>query len=180
MSREIEKSRLFTRRAVLLGGAKVGLLSLLMGRLYYLQILQQDRFKVLAEDNRINMRLIAPPRGQILDRTGLALAINQQNYRVVLLPEQVDKLKDLLDSFSTLINLTDFDRRRIERDFRNVGGLNAVLVRDNLTWDQVSAISLHMPELPGADIEVGEVRTYPYTIMTSHVIGYVGPVTQAE
>lgn len=180
MSREIEKSRLFSRRAILIGGAKVSLLSLLLGRLYYLQIMQQDRFKVLAEDNRINMRLIPPPRGQILDRTGLALAINQQNYRVVLLPEQVAKLSDILDSLSGLVNLSEFDRKRIERDFRNVGGLNAVLVRDNLTWEQVSAISLHMPELPGADIEVGEVRTYPYTTMTSHIIGYVGPVTQSE
>lgn len=180
MSREIEKSRLFTRRAVLIGGAKVGLFSLLMGRLYYLQVLQQDRFKVLAEDNRINMRLIPPPRGQILDRTGLPLAINQQNYRVVLLPEQVDRLKEILDSFTNLLNLSEYDRKRIERDFKNVGGLNAVLVRDNLTWDQVSAISLRIPELPGADIEVGEVRTYPYTTMASHVVGYVGPISQAE
>lgn len=180
MSREIEKSRLFTRRAVLIGGAEVGLLSLLIGRLYYLQIIQQDRFKVLAEDNRINMRLIAPPRGQILDRNGFPLAINQQNYRVVILPEQVGKLGELLDAFAKIIPVTETDRKRVERDFRNVGGLNAVLVRDNLTWDQVSAISLHTPDLPGADIEVGEVRTYPYTTMTSHVIGYVGPVTQSD
>ena len=180
MSREMEKSRLFTRRAVLIGGAKIGLLSLLLGRLYYLQILQQDKFSVLAEDNRINLRLIPPPRGQILDRFGAPLAINQQNYRVVLLPEQVGDLKGLLDRFAKHISITDYDRRRIERDFKNVGGLNAVMVRDNLTWDQVAALSLHMPELSGADIEVGDVRTYPYTSMTSHIIGYVGPISQSE
>ncbi|MGE4350778.1 MAG: penicillin-binding protein 2 [Bdellovibrionales bacterium] len=181
MSREIEKTRLFTRRAILIGGAQVSLLSILLGRLYYLQILQEDRFKVLAEDNRINLRLIPPPRGQILDRTGrVPLAVNQQNYRLVILPEQVGKLSDLLNSFSSYLDLSDFDRRRIERDFRNAGGLNALLVRDNLTWDQVAALSLNMPNLPGADIEVGEVRTYPYTDLTSHVVGYVGPVTQAD
>jgi penicillin-binding protein 2 len=180
MSREMEKSRLFTRRAVLIGGAKIGLFSLLLGRLYYLQVMQQDKFKVLAEDNRVNLRLIPPPRGQIVDRNGMPLAINQQNYRVVLLPEQVSDLNALLDSFAKYISVTDYDRRRIERDFRNVGGLNAVMVRDNLTWDQVAALSLHMPELSGADIEVGEVRTYPYTLMTSHIIGYVGSVSQSE
>jgi len=180
MSREIEKSRLFTRRAVLVGGVKFGLLSLLVGRLYYLQVLQQDRFSTLAEENRINLRLIAPPRGQILDRTGLPIAINQQNYRVVLLPEQVSKLTETLDSISSYVSLSDQDRKRIERDFKNLGGLNAVMVRDNLTWDQVATISLHMPDLTGADIEVGEVRTYPYTLLTSHVVGYVGPISQAD
>jgi len=180
MSRESEKSRLFTRRAVLIGGAKVGLLSLLLGRLYYLQVIQQDRYSTLAEDNRISLRLIPPPRGQILDRAGVPLAVNQQNYRVVLLPEQVENLGDVLDNMAQYIGLTDLDRKRVERDFKNLGGLNAVLVRDNLTWDQVSAISLHMPELSGADIEVGEVRTYPYTLLTSHIIGYVGTISQAE
>lgn len=180
MSRELDKTRLFTRRAVLIGGAKVTLFSILLGRLYYLQVLQKDKFSTLAEDNRINLRLIAPPRGQILDRSGVPLALNQQNYRVVLLPEQVDKLSVALDKLSDFLSLGEADRKRIERDFKNLGGLNAVLVRDNLTWDQVAAISLHMPDLPGADIEVGEVRTYPFSLMTSHAIGYVGPISQME
>lgn len=180
MSRELEKSRLFTRRAILIGGAKFGLLSMLLGRLYYLQVIQQDRFSTLAEENRINLRLIAPPRGQILDRMGAPIAVNQQNYRVVLLPEQVEKLSDILDNMSKHIPISEVDRKRIERDFKNIGGLNAVMVYDNLTWDQVSSISLHAPELPGADIEVGEVRTYPYTQLTSHIVGYVGPISQAE
>ena len=69
MSQESERSRLFTRRAVLLGGAKVGLLSLLAGRIYYFQILQGEKYRTLAEEIRINLRLIAPPMGQILDRS---------------------------------------------------------------------------------------------------------------
>lgn len=180
MSRENDKARLFTRRAVLVGGLKIGLLSLLAGRLYYLQILQRQKYSTLAEDNRINVRLIPPPRGQILDRNGAPLAINQQNYRMVVLPEQVQKLSRLLDDVNTYIPLSESERKKIERDYRNNNGLNAVLVRDNLTWDQVSLVSLHMPELPGIDIEVGEVRTYPYTDVTAHVVGYVGPLSQAD
>ncbi len=179
-ARDTEKSRLFTRRAVLLGGAKVGLFSLLMGRLYYLQVLEKARYSTLAEDNRINLRLIAPPRGQILDRLGAPLAVNQQNYRLVLLPEQVEKLSELLDRINAFLPLTEVDRKRIERDFKHNDRLNAVMVRDNLTWDQVATVSLHMPDLPGADIEVGEVRTYPYAEGAAHVVGYVGPVSQAD
>lgn len=180
MARDSEKTRVFTRRAILLGGAKVGLFSLLFGRLYYLQVLQRDRFSTLAEDNRINLRLIAPPRGQILDRAGAPLAVNQQNYRVVLLPEQVDKLDPLLEGLAKYIELSESDIKRITRDFKSNDGLNAVLVRDNLSWDQVAVISLHMPELPGADIEVGEVRAYPYADVTAHVVGYVGAVSQKD
>ncbi|NTU77259.1 MAG: hypothetical protein HGA90_05535 [Alphaproteobacteria bacterium] len=138
MARESERSRVFTRRAFLLGGAKVGILSLLAGRLYYLQVVQGDTYSTLAEENRISLRLIAAPRGQILDITGAPLAINQQNYRVVLLPEQIDTLGPLLDNVGKYVNLTDADRRRIERDLKNNSGLNAVMVHDNLTWDQVA------------------------------------------
>lgn len=180
MARDSEKTRLFTRRAVLVGAAKVGLFSLLFGRLYYLQILQEERFRTLAEDNRINLRLLAPPRGQILDRTGAPLAVNQQNYRLVLLPEQVEKLDELLERLAGYVTISENDVKRIKRDFRTNDGLTAVMVADNLTWNQVATISLHMPELSGADIEVGEVRTYPYGDVTAHAVGYVGPLSPRD
>jgi penicillin-binding protein 2 len=180
MSRENERMRLFTRRAILLGGAKVGLFSLLAGRIYFLQIAQGDKYRTLAEENRINLRLISPPRGQILDRSGAPLAVNQQNYRVVLLPEQIGELNPLLNGINAYVNLSEPDRKRIERDLKNNSGLNAVLVHDNLTWDQVASLSLHTLDLPGVDIEVGEVRAYPYNEILSHIVGYVGAVAQDE
>jgi len=180
MARDNERSRLFTRRALLIGGVKTAVFSVLAGRIYYLQIIQGDKYKTLAEENRINLRLIPPPRGQILDRTGVALAVNQQNYRVVLLPEQVEDLDPFLDKLGAFVPLGDTDRRRIERDFRNNSGLNAVLVRDNLTWDQVASLSLHTLDIPGADIEVGEVRTYPFVDTTAHIVGYVGSVATSD
>lgn len=180
MAGDTERSRLFTRRAILLGAAQVGIFSLLAGRLYYLQVIEGQKYRTLADENRINLRLIAPPRGQILDRFGAPLALNQQNYRVVLLPEQVGDLDALLDKISTYVELTDVDRKRIARDFRNNTELNAVLARDNLTWDQVAEISLHMLDLPGADIDTGAVRSYPYGEATSHLLGYVGTVSEDE
>jgi len=180
MSREVDKTRLFTRRAILVGGIKVGLLTLLAGRLYYLQIMQREKFSTLAEENRINLRLLAPPRGRVLDQRGVQLAVNQKNYRLVLLPEQIGKLDSCLRTLSLYIPLSEQEKRRIERDFKNLGGLNAILVKDNLTWEQVAVLSLHSLELSGVDIESGEVRTYPYAEMTSHVVGYVGPISQNE
>ncbi len=174
------RARLFTRRAILIGAAQTGLFSLLAGRLYYLQVIEGGKYRTLAEENRVNMRLLAPPRGQILDHAGMPLAINEQNYRVVLLPEQVDDLEALLDNINAYVPLSDADRKRITHDFRNDSDLNAVLVRDNLTWDQVAQISLHTLDLAGADVDVGEVRSYPYGEVTSHLLGYVGTVAVGE
>ena len=180
MRGDSERARLFTRRAVLIGAAQGGLFSLLVGRLYYLEVVEGGKYRTLAEENRVNLRLIAPPRGQIFDNKGTPLALNEQNYRVVLLPEQVDDLDALLDKLNAYVPLSDADHRRIARDFKNESELNAVLVHDNLTWDQVAAISLHTLDLPGADIDMGEVRSYPYGDATSHLLGYVGTVAAGE
>ena len=180
MARDNDRSRLFTRRAVLLGMGQTALFSVLAGRVYYLQMIQGDKYRTLAEENRVNLRLIAPPRGQILDRAGAPLAINQQNYRVVLLPEQIDDLATLLDGINAYVPVSDADRKRVERELKNEGNLNAVLVRDNLTWEQVAGISLHILDLPGVDIEVGEVRAYPYRDAMAHILGYVGSVSPKD
>jgi penicillin-binding protein 2 len=180
MRGDSERQRLFTRRAILIGAAQGGIFSLLVGRLYYLQVIEGSKYRTMAEENRINLRLVAPPRGQILDRNGTPLAANEQNYRVMLLPEQVDDLDTLLDGIGNYVPLGEGDRKRITRDFRNNNDLNAIPVKDNLTWDQVSQISLHMLDLPGADIDMGEVRSYPYGEATSHVLGYVGTVAPDE
>jgi penicillin-binding protein 2 len=180
MARDYDRSHLFTRRAVLLGGAKLAIFSVLMGRIYYLQVIQGEKYKTLADENRINLRLIAPPRGQILDRNGTPVAMNQQNYRLVLLPDQVENMNNLLDRVSTYLPLTEADRKRILRDVKNDRSLNAVLIRDNVTWDQVASLSLHSLDLPGTDIEMGEVRTYPYTTSTAHILGYIGTPSEKD
>src|SRR5580698_6341487 len=113
MRGDTERGRLFTRRAVLIGAAQAGFFSLLAGRLYYLQVIEGEKYRTLAEENRINLRLIAPSRGQILDSKGAPLAFNEQNYRVVLLPEQVDDLDASLDGINAYVALTDTDRKRI-------------------------------------------------------------------
>ncbi len=118
ISGDSERSRIFTRRAVLIGGLQAGLLAVLAGRVYYLEIIEGEKYRTLAEENRINLRLLAPRRGQILDRLGIPLATNQQNFRVVLLPEQVDDADQLLDQISKYIELTDADRKRIVRDLK--------------------------------------------------------------
>ena len=63
MDRDSDRQKSFTRRTAVLATGKLSLLGLLMGRMYYLQVLESDQYQILAEENRINMRLLAPPRG---------------------------------------------------------------------------------------------------------------------
>src|SRR4029078_3844944 len=105
-----------TRRAALLAGGQTLLAAALAGRMYQLQILEKDRYTVLAEENRINLRLLTPPRGRILDRFGVTLAENRSNYRVGVVPGQAGNLEATLDALAGLIEITDADRRRVLRD----------------------------------------------------------------
>jgi penicillin-binding protein 2 len=178
--KEQDRQRLFTRRAALIAGGKLALISTLIGRMYYLQVVESDRYQKLAESNRINVRLLAPPRGLILDRNGAPLASNEQNYRVELVAEQTGDAALTLDALAELIQLDERDRRRILRDIKRKRSFVPVLIRDNLSWEELSRIEVNLVKLPGINIEAGLTRSYPYGETTAHVLGYVAPVSEAE
>ncbi|MGR0186333.1 penicillin-binding protein 2 [Azospirillum aestuarii] len=180
MDRDTDRYRLLTRRAAVLGGLKLAGLSALVGRLYYLQVVESARYVMLAEENRISLRLVAPSRGTIVDRFGAPLAVNQQNYRVVVVSERTRNIQDTLDKISKIVPLTDGDRRRVMRELHRKRRFVPVTVRENLTWEQVATIEMNTPDLPGVAIEVGEIRHYPEAEATAHILGYVGAVSEAE
>ncbi|MEM6491221.1 MAG: penicillin-binding protein 2, partial [Pseudomonadota bacterium] len=106
----------FNRRVIVVGGAKLALVSALVGRLYYLQVVESDRYKTLAEENRINLRLLAPPRGYIVDRNGEPLAVNDKSYRVVIVGEKAADVTETLVKLSDILQLTEENRARVEQE----------------------------------------------------------------
>src|SRR5215472_18420075 len=104
-ARENNRQKLLTRRAALLAGGQAVLGGALAARMYQLQILDRDKYAVMAEENRINVRLLAPPRGRILDRFGVPLADNKPNYRVVIVPEQAGDLEATIAALGTLVEI---------------------------------------------------------------------------
>ncbi|MEO5337060.1 MAG: penicillin-binding protein 2 [Magnetospirillum sp. WYHS-4] len=184
MQRDTDRQKIFTRRALMLGGFQAALLSTLIGRMYYLQVVESARYRTLADENRINLRLLPPPRGRIVDRFGRHVAVNQQNYRVLLVPEDVSKkdqdIGDILDALSQIVPITDNDRRRVFREIRRKRKFVPVTVRENLTWEEVARVEVNTPDLPGVFIDVGETRFYPHGADTAHVLGYVSSVSEDE
>lgn len=180
MPRETQRQKLLTRRAALLAGSQVLMIGALAGRLYQLQVFEKDRFRVMADENRINLRLLVPPRGRIFDRFGVSLADNRQNYRVVVVPEQTANIEATLDAIASLIEVTDTDRHRALRDAKRKHAFVPVVVRANLDWNEMARIEVAIPELPGVSIEQGLLRYYPAGPTAAHILGYVAAVSDKE
>ena len=180
MHRDSERHKLFSRRAAIIAGGKAVLLSALMARMYYLQVIEADRYRMLAEENRINLRLLPPPRGHIVDRFGQAMADNQQNYRVLLNAEDARDIDATLDVLGRIIPISPGERRRILRDIKRNRRFVPATVRENLDWQQVAKIEVNAPNLPGVNIDEGQSRYYPHGQATAHVLGYVAAVSRKE
>jgi len=178
-----DKSRYatFTRRSLGLGGGMAAVFAVLGGRLYQLQIRDGDQYMVEAEDNRVSERLIAPPRGRIIDRFGVELANNRRNYRVLLVSEQASEgVKAALDTIGEIILLSDQQKKKVLHDIAMNKKFVPVVVAENLSWEDFSRVNLQLPYLPGIQCDVGETRDYPYGSEMVHVLGYVASVSEQE
>jgi penicillin-binding protein 2 len=178
-----DKSRYasFTRRTLMLSGGMTGVFALLAGRLYQLQIVNGNQYMTQAEYNRVNQRLIPPPRGRIIDRFGVELANNRRNYRVVLVAEQATNgVEAALDAIGKVIELPPRQRERVLRDLAQNKKFVPVPVAENLSWEEFARINLHLPYLPGVQPDVGETRSYPFGAELSHVLGYVAAASPED
>jgi penicillin-binding protein 2 len=180
MRRETRRTNVFTRRALLMMGAQLAGLGVLGVRLYELQVTDGTRYATLARDNSISMRMIAPPRGRIVDRFGVVLAGNKQNWRALLVAEQTTDVGHTLDNFAALVQLDDRERARIERDTKRQRRFVPIMVREFLTWDEMARLEVNAPDLPGILVDVGATRIYPFAERMAHVIGYVAPPNEKD
>jgi len=180
MQRETQRTGVFTRRALLLMGGQVSMLGLLSVRLYQVQVVEGARYATLAEENRISARLIAPPRGRILDRFGTVLAGNKLNWRALLIAEQTDDVGATLDALSRIVPIADHERARIEREVHRHRRFIPIMVCEFLTWDQMASIEVNAPDLPGIMVDVGTTRQYPLGEQLAHVVGYVAPPNESD
>ena len=169
-----------TRRGALILGLQGALMGGLVWRMRDLQIETGDLYRTLAEENRINVRLIPPARGEIFDRNGQRLAINRQNYRVVLIREEAGDVEAVLDELGRLIEITPRQRSQALREIRSKSAFVPVTVAEHLSWEEFARINANAPALPGVAPEVGLTRYYPERETMGHIIGYVARVTERD
>ncbi len=180
-ARETEDAaRTLTRRTMMMGGAMAAMVAVLGVRMRYLQVDQADEFKLLAEENRINIRLIPPERGLIQDRNGKVIAGNEQNYRVVITREAAGDVDLVLRRLAGIIPITPDELERTIEEVKALRAFVPVTVAERLTWEDFSKVALNAPALPGVVPEVGLSRRYPLDTDFAHVVGYVGPVSEKD
>ena len=171
---------MISRRALMMGGLHLGISGVLLWRLRDMQLNQAEQFRLLAEENRINLRLLPPTRGLIYDRNGVLLAGNEQNYRVVIKRDDAGDIDLVLSRLARLINLSDEEIDRARRDMLRNRPFVPVTVAERLTWEEISRVATNAPALPGVTPEMGLSRMYPLREDTAHVVGYVGPVSERD
>ncbi|MFD1509500.1 penicillin-binding protein 2 [Lacimonas salitolerans] len=172
--------RKVTRRALLLGGAQVAFVAALGLRMRHLQVEQADQFSLLAEENRINIRLIPPARGQIFDRNGRVIAENVPSYRITMVREDAGDVELVLHRLAALVDIPPEDMARARAELDKVRGDTPVTIADRVSWEVISRVAVNGPALPGITPEVGLSRHYPNGLDFAHVVGRVGPVSDFD
>ncbi|MEH3101900.1 penicillin-binding protein 2 [Sphingomonas adhaesiva] len=170
----------FSRRAWLLGAGQAGVGALLIGRMGWLAIAQNERYSLLSESNRVNMTMIPPRRGWIVDRHGQPIASNRTDFRVDVIPDRLEDKDRVLAQLRRLLSLTDEDMARIDADLQKAVGFQPVEIAENIDWDRFAAIQVRQPELPGVAPTRGFARLYPAGAAVAHLTGYVGAATAEQ
>lgn len=180
MNRDNDKGKILINRSYVMIVAKLVFLVLIVLRLYYLQVFQADKYKMLADENRISTRLLIPPRGVIYDRNGVMVASNRQNFQAMIVAEQTPNVQKTLDKFKKIMPFSDEEEARVKRDLKRNRSFVPIKIKDNLNWEEVAKIQLNAADLQGIYIDEGLIRDYPFGESMAHILGYVSSASEKE
>ena len=170
----------FTRRALLVGAGMGAVGVTLAGRMAFLSVWEGAKYAAQAEGNRVSLRLVPPRRGWIVDRDGKPLALNQPDYRLELLPDQVADLDATLAAVGRVLPLSADDLDRIRADLARQPKYMPVELAHGLDWPTFARINVNLPDLPGVQPQPGFLRVYPGGDAFAHLLGYVGTPTPEQ
>jgi penicillin-binding protein 2 len=173
----LQSAKHISRRALLIGGFQLGIISILGMRMRFLQVNEASKYRLLAEENRINIRLLPPSRGLIFDRNDRPIAENIPNYRIIMVREDAGDVETVLTQVQKLIFIEPADLAKARKELKRRSAFVPVTIAENLKWGDFAKIAANIPALPGIVPEVGLSRIYPQNENFAHVTGYVGPVS---
>ena len=176
----VHQSLTFSRRMALLGGAQVAVGTLLIGRLGWLAVAQNQKYQLLSESNRVQLIPVPPRRGWIIDRNGKPLAINRSSFRIDLIPQQLENPERTVTTLAGLLQLSSDEVDRILTDLKQGRGFQPVQVAENVTYEKYATVTVRLPDLPGVQATRGFSRYYPDGPAVAHLLGYVGTANAKE
>jgi len=171
----------FRMRLIFIGIFVFVCFSLLVSRFVWLQIIKHDDYMLLADENRIDIVPVVPNRGLIMDRNGVILARNYSAYTLEITPSKITQDMDvLIDQLSDLVDIQPKHRKRFKKLLEDSKNFESVPIRTRLTDDEVARFIAQRFRFPGVDIQARLFRQYPQGEVASHVIGYIGRISQKD
>jgi penicillin-binding protein 2 len=164
----------FDRRSIILGTLQGGIGVALATRLGYLALFENARYQMMSESNRVNLSLIPPRRGWILDRNGQPIASNRADFRVDIIPDRLIDKDKTLEELAHILQLTPIDLQDIKDKLEKARGFQPVAAGEHLSADLYAAVSVRQPDLPGIIPQRSFSRYYPGGPCVGHLVGYVG------
>jgi len=170
----------FSRRMLFVSGAQLAVAGTLVGRMGWLAIKENEKYNLLSEDNRVQLIIVPPRRGWIVDRFNKPIAINRSDFRVDLIPERIADVERELALLANLLALGPDQVDRIRREIKDSRGFKPVQVAENVPYERYAAVTVRMPELPGIEPARGFTRFYPAGAAVGQLVGYVGAASARE
>lgn len=160
--------------------AVMGGFFLLAGRFFWLQLVQHEKFHLLAENNRISLVPVLPARGMVKDRKGVVLANNYPAYTLEIIPSKVENIEQTITALSEIILIDAKDRYRFKKLYEDSNNYEAVPIRTRLTDKEIATFAAHSYRFPGVSVQARLFRSYPLGISGSHLIGHIGRINTKD
>ena len=170
----------FSRRSVLIGGLQAGVGVLLAARMAWIALVQRDKYETAAESNRVNLSLIPPRRGAIVDRNNAPLASNRMEYRIDIIPERLIDPKGSVTRLGTLLGMDAIALRDLSDKLEKAHGFQPLGVASGIPPEIYDKVLVRLPEMPGVVAAQGYTRWYPTGPSVGHLLGYVGPASAED
>ena len=170
----------YARRSFIIGASQLMLVGFLIRQMRQIQLNENEKYRLLAEENRIDIEIIPPLRGIIFDNKGIILAKNKENYRIRIFKDKNSNLSNIIDNFSKLIKIRDERKIQIIDKLEGKRSKSSVIIAENLNWNEFMKVVVNLPSLPGVVPEVDLRRFYTHKDFLAHLLGYVGSISSKD
>lgn len=154
--------------------------SILIYRLWVLQVERYQGFSERADQNRISLVPIVPKRGNIYDRNGEVLARSYRDYTLEVVPGQIGDIDAMIEAVGKIIPISPLDIRRFKQRMGANTRYTSIILRSNLTDEEAASFAVRSFKFPGVNIRARWVREYPQGESAAHLIGYIGRISERD
>jgi penicillin-binding protein 2 len=176
----IKKNQTINRRMFIIGAAKFIVFTGIVARLFSLQITENKKYLTLSDKNRLREWKLPPVRGEFLDYFGNVIAGNLKVYQLHVIPEEVEDFRHLMMRLKKILDLNDNEFRNIIKQKNKQKKWEAIVVSENLTWEQFTRVNYFLHDLTGAKPVMSISRNYPFKDNYTHVLGYVAEASKDD